>query len=149
MCCKVINYLRFFFLLPPLYLFCPLHSFFLISYFFVLFILTSFTNTLSHQLFRTCSITPCLLFCANVYISPCYFTLCLVASPFFLLFHTYVSCLFHRISLAIPTFQHVTSPFKLLPCPSIYYFPLVFHFVLFCASFHLTTSYVTLLFHSF
>jgi hypothetical protein len=102
----------------------------------MLFFLASFTITLSHQLFCACSITLCLLFCANIYISPCYFTLCLTTSPFFLLFCTYASRLFHRISFATPTFQPTTSPFKLLPCLSTYCVQLVFHFVLFYASFH-------------
>jgi hypothetical protein len=102
----------------------------------MLFLLASFTITLSRQLFCACSITLCLLFCANVYISPCYFTLCPTTSSLSLLFCTCASRLLHRISLVIPTFQLATSPFKLLPYLSTYCSPLVFRFVLFCASFH-------------
>lgn len=117
------------FFFPPHYFFSPSFFFLFISYFSMLFLLASFTITLSHQLFCACSITRCLLFYANVYISPCYFTLCPTTSSLSLLFRTCASRLLHRISLVTPTFQLATSPFKLLPYLSTYCFPLVFHFV--------------------
>jgi hypothetical protein len=115
----------------------------------MLFCLAYFTIVPSHQLFHACSITPCLLFCTNVHISPCYFTLCLVASLFFLLFCICASWILHHILLANPTFEPITSPFKLLLCRSTYCLPLVFHFILCYLKLHPTTSYITLLLHIF
>lgn len=134
MCCKVVNYLRFFFSLlssfpyffkcfffpfPLVIFFPPSFLFLFISYFSMLFLLASFTITLSHQLFCTCSITCCLLFCANVYISPCYFTLCnfilvsIVAHLCFTLTPLHFAC-YSYLSICYLTLQVVTLPFDLL-----------------------------------
>lgn len=102
----------------------------------MLFLLASFTITLSHQLFCTCSITCCLLFCANVYISPCYFTLCnfilvsIVAHLCFTLTPLHFAC-YSYLSICYLTLQVVTLPFDLLflACVSLCVVYASFHFV--------------------